>query len=92
MIQKVQYRGKTYTVYPSSRKDKQKKVYVDGKWIHFGDPNMKEYPGTSRGNNYCTRSYGIKKMNGRSTTDDVNSPNFWSRKVLWKCSGKKSMR
>ncbi|MFW6130679.1 MAG: hypothetical protein ACOC56_05780, partial [Atribacterota bacterium] len=82
-------------IYKSSRKDKQRHVVsVDNKKpkidLHYGDPNMKEYPGTKRGDNYCTRSLGIaKKYDNRR---DLTSPNFWSRWDLWNCKGEKSMK
>lgn len=51
---------------------------------------MKEYPGTKRGDNYCARSYGIGKEH--DVLNDPTSPNFWSRKDLWNCKGKKSKK
>lgn len=82
---KFRYRGKVYNIQKSTRKNKQLMVKVNGKLIHFGDPKMPEFPGTKRGDNFCTRTYGIKGRN------DITSPNFWSRKYLWKCKGKKSV-
>ncbi|MFP4457165.1 MAG: hypothetical protein ACLFPS_05840 [Clostridia bacterium] len=68
----------------SNRKNKQlKATFKDGTEIHFGDPTMQEYPNTKRGDNYCSRSLGIKSKN--------KSANKLSRKILWKCKGKKSM-
>lgn len=60
--------------------------------VHFGDPKMKEYPGTKRGDNYCNRSYFIKTKTGQNTRNNPLSANFWSRLLLWNCKGKKSMR
>jgi hypothetical protein len=48
-------------------------------------------PGTSKGDAYCARSYGIKKRLPKSKRNDPNSPNNLSRKK-WKCKGKKSSR
>jgi len=80
----------------SKRKDKQYIVKFKYKMkkikLHFGDPKMKEYPGTKRGDAYCARSYGIKTKSGRLTHNNPLSANFWSRIVLWHCSGKKSLR
>lgn len=59
--------------------------------VHFGDPTLSEYPGTTRGDNYCARSYGITDKNNNFTRDDPLSANYWSRKVLWNCRGKKSL-
>jgi|SRR6056297_2078703 len=69
----------------SEFKYKNKKIKV-----HFGDPNMPEYPGTKRGDNYCARSYGIGK--NYKILKDPTSPNTWSRIILWDCKGKKSKR
>ena len=73
----------------STRKNKQLKAIFSYKGkkttVHFGDHTMAEYPGTKRGDNYCARSSGIKGKN------NPLSANFWSRKVLWKCKGKKSI-
>jgi hypothetical protein len=48
-------------------------------------------PGTSKGDSYCARSYGIKKRLSAEKRNDPNSPNNLSRKK-WKCVGKKSRR
>ena len=76
--------GKKYYVRPSTQNNKQYMVKVGKKTVHFADPKMPEYPGTKRGDSYCARSYGIK---GKG---DINSANYWSRK-LWSCKGKKSI-
>lgn len=82
-----QAKGKKYIIQRSNRKGKEYvavPVNGKGKSVHFADPSMPEYPGTKRGNSYCARSSGIKG------TDDVTSPNYWSRR-LWACKGKKSV-
>ena len=43
-------------------------------------------PGTKRGNNYCARSYGIKRKKGGGVT-----PNDVSR-FMWRCRKGKSLR
>ena len=48
-------------------------------------------PGTSKGDSYCARSYGIKMGLPIGKRNDPNTPNNLSRK-RWKCSGKKSRR
>lgn len=68
----------------SPLKNKEYRVIVKGKPVDFGDPKMKEYPGTKRGDSYCARSSGIKGVK------DITSPNYWSR-ALWRCKGKKSL-
>lgn len=83
-LHSVSVKGKRYNIYKSTRPKKEYMVQVNGRLVHFADPNMPEYPGTPRGNNYCARSSGIKG------TNDMNSANYWSRK-LWSCKGKKSV-
>ena len=90
LIKRVTIKGKTYNIYRSTRKDKQAMVKYGYRWVHFGDPKMPEYPGTLRGDNYCTRTYGLGKKH--NILGDMSSPNFWSRKVLWGCVGKKSIK
>ena len=54
-----------------------------------GGPRVK--PGTSKGDSYCARSFGIKKRLSKKKQSDPNTPNNLSRK-RWKCSGKKSRK
>lgn len=84
----VKYKGKKYRIRKSPRKNKQLMAVniVNDEKVHFGDPDMPELPGTKRGDAYCARSSGIK---GRK---DPKSANFWSRKYLWNCEGKKSKK
>ncbi len=88
---KYKYKGVVFEVKDSSRKDSQKvAIFKDGTKIHFGDPDMSEYPGTSRGDNYCARSYGLGKEYG--TLGNIKNANTLSRLILWNCKGKKSMK
>lgn len=82
----VLHRGRKYNIYKTHPSSKKKyKVKVGQKWVRFGAKGYRMFPSTKRGDSYCARSFGIKGVN------DINSPNFWARK-LWKCKGKKSMR
>lgn len=86
MRRKFKYKDTKFEILNSNRKNKQLMAIFDsGKKVHFGDPKMPEFPGTKRGDNYCARSSGIKGK------DNPMSANFLSRKILWKCKGKKSM-
>lgn len=87
MVRKFSFNRITFAVEPSSRKNKQlMATFKDGSVVHFGDPKMKEFPGTKRGDNFCARSSGIPNRN------NIKSANFLSRKILWKCQGKKSKK
>lgn len=89
MLGNIRIDGKKVKVKKSGRKNKE---YVGilprGKKVHFADPDMREYPGTSRGDNYCARSLGIKKKH--DPQDKKITANDLSRK-LWSCKGKKSV-
>lgn len=79
-----EFKGRKFSVEPSDRKEKQLvATFKSGKKIHFGDPEMPEYPSSKRGDRYCSRSSGI-------SSDNKMSANLLSRKILWKCKGKES--
>jgi len=80
------------------RKGKAKvKRTASGKKVSYGqagkakDGGPRVRPGTSKGDAYCARSYGIKKRLSKEKQNDPNTPNNLSRK-RWKCKGKKSMK
>ena len=91
-IDTVKINDEIFDIYKSDKLNKQ--LYSlnkrTNKKVYFGDPNMKEYLGTPRGNNYCSRSLGIE--NKFDIKGDVNSPNFWSRWYLWNCKENKSYK
>lgn len=92
MNKKIIIKNEVWKILKSNRNNKQLKAVrdKDNLTVHFGDSRMPEFPNTKRGDNYCSRSYGIGKKYG--VLNDVKSPNFWSRKILWDCEGKKSKR
>ena len=61
------------------------KVKKDGKEkiIYFGDSNYKQNQNPKARKAYLARSKGIRNKEGKLTYLDKNSPNYWSRKVLW---------
>ena len=73
------------------------KVTKSGKRVSYGqagkakDGGPRVKPGTSKGDSYCARSYGIKKRLSKKKRNNPNTPNNLSRK-RWKCVGKKSRR
>ena len=83
---------------PPPRKGKARvKITSSGKRVSYGQagkakgggPRVK--PGTSKGDAYCARSYGIKMRLPIGKRNAPNTPNNLSRK-RWKCVGKKSKR
>lgn len=79
----------------SNRKGKQKRatfMYMGKKiTIHFGDTQA-SFPGKKKADNLCSRTYGIKDARGKPTRNNPLTANYWSRRVLWHCDGKKSRR
>jgi oligoendopeptidase F len=80
-----------YKPFKSKAKGKKMSIYVmkDGKkkLIHFGDSNMQDYTQHKdpvRRKAYLARSAGIRNKEGKLTKNDRTSPNYWSRRVLWK--------
>lgn len=83
--------GKTYTIEgigkvkieKATAKGKAKSAVQlsTGKRINFGDPGMKNAPGTERGDNYCSRSGSLNERGFNANT--------LSRED-WNCSGKTS--
>ncbi|AUR85259.1 hypothetical protein NVP1071A_29 [Vibrio phage 1.071.A._10N.286.46.A12] len=83
--------GKTYTIEgigkvkieKATAKGKAKSAVQlsTGKRVNFGDPNMKNAPGTERGDNYCSRSGSLNERGFNANT--------LSRED-WNCKGKTS--
>lgn len=80
-----------YKPFKSNVKGKKMSVYVmkDGKRkkINFGDSNMQDFrqhKDPVRRKAYLARSAGIRNKEGKLTKNDRTSPNYWSRRVLWK--------
>lgn len=83
------YNGKKFLITKSDRKNKQLmslNLNTKGK-VHFGDPKMREFPGTKREDNFCARTYG-QKAKGKFTRNNPKSANFYNRRITWKCQGK----
>lgn len=83
----VTVKGRKYKISAGTAKGKKYKATpIDGRSgvIQFGAKGYKAGAGTERGNNYCTRSAGIKSSKKGAT------PNDFAR-MLWNCSGNKSL-
>ena len=76
-------KGKKYAKTVTNPKTGRKKT------VSYGAKGYTIAPGTSRGDSYCARSYGIAKKH--PSARKRTSPNFLSRQK-WKCRGKKSMK
>lgn len=68
------------------------KTKCNGKLVSHGAKGYRIFPGTKRGDNYCSRSFGIlKKYNQNCSGKDKCSKNCLSRRK-WNCKGKKSLK
>ena len=74
----------------SSNPKKKGMVYVTKngkkKLIYFGDSNYtdkRKGANKSQQKSYLARSAGIKNKEGKLTKNDINSANYWSRKINW---------
>ena len=84
-----------YNYEKSTRKDKKLMTVVDGKKVHFGNPNYQQFKDktgiwkkldhndTERRKNYLARSSGIKNKQGQLTKDIPSSPNYHAIRILW---------
>jgi hypothetical protein len=88
---KVTYRGHTFPGYnkPVRSSNPDKKMMVLAKkgdeirLIHFGQRGYKHNYSDAAKKNYLARSAGIRDKSGNLTKDDIFSPNYWARRVLW---------
>tara|TARA_R110001599_G_scaffold352217_1_gene586338 strand:- start:575 stop:829 length:255 start_codon:yes stop_codon:yes gene_type:complete len=73
------------------------KVTASGKKVSYGqagnakDGGPRVKPGTTKGDSYCARSFGIKRRLSKKQQNDPNTPNNLSRK-RWNCVGAKSTK
>ena len=77
-----------YKPYKSTKSGKKGMVYTKNGLIHFGDASMQDFTqhkDKDRKKSYCARSGGIKDGSGNLTKNNKESPNYWSRKILWNC-------
>lgn len=84
-----------YTYLKSTRKDKKLMTIVNGKMIHFGNPEYEHYKDRTgiwsnldhndrvRRKLYLARASKIKDKKGNLTKNDPNSPNYHAIRILW---------
>ncbi len=84
-----------YNYEKSTRKDKKLMTIVDGKRVHFGNPNYQHFKDKTgiwkkldhndaeRRKNYLSRASGIKNKQGKLTKDIPSSPNYHAIRILW---------
>jgi len=84
-------RGKKFVKVVKNKKTGRTKRVNYGQAGKARDGKARIRPGTKKGDDYCNRSFGIKKKLSKKKQNDPNTPNNLSRKK-WRCKGKKSMR
>ena len=72
--------------YSSQRKNKKLYVVYGGKQIHFGSQSHSDFlqhNDQQRRKRYHARADKIKLKDGSYAVDNMNSPAFWSKHLLW---------
>lgn len=84
-----------YNYEKSTRKDKKLMTIVDGKKVHFGNPNYQHFKDKTgiwkkldhkdpeRRKNYLNRASGIRNKEGQLTKDIPSSANYHAIRILW---------
>ncbi len=79
----------------SNRKNKKLMVLNNNNNIvHFGFSPMSDFTkhkDKKRQTNYCLRSAGIRDKKRKLTKNNIDSPNYWSMRVLWDCDKRKDL-
>tara|TARA_R100001079_G_C4336651_1_gene105272 strand:- start:37 stop:309 length:273 start_codon:yes stop_codon:yes gene_type:complete len=84
-----------YTYEKSTRKNKKLMTIVDGKPVHFGNPQYqhfkdktgiwksKDHLDPKRRERYLSRAKGIKLKDGSLAYKDPKQPNYHAVRILW---------
>lgn len=89
MYKEVRLYGKTYTVEPSTKKNKKYDVYLDDKYLlSFGDIRYQQYKDrlgyySKLNHNDPERRDLYKTRHHHDHINDPNYPGFWSWWFLW---------
>ena len=86
LISKAKELGATSLDYSSRKNNKYMVTLPSGKKVHFGSPAYEDYTihkDEDRRAKYLSRASKIKNKRGELTCEDIESPNYWSIKLLW---------
>ena len=86
LISKAKELGATSLDYSTRKNNKYMVTLPSGKKVHFGSPAYEDYTihkDEDRRAKYLTRASKIKNKRGELTCEDIESPNYWSIKLLW---------
>ena len=76
------------TLMPSTHKYKKYMIYVDGKWIHFGDIRYQQYKDSTPLRLYSYLDHKNPQRRSKyymrhGFTSNKHSAKYWSNRYLW---------
>lgn len=86
LTKKAQKLGAETLDYSTRKNNKYMVTLPEGKKVHFGSPKYPDYlfhKDQERRDRYLSRVTKIKNRQGELTHELIESPNFWSSKLLW---------
>ena len=86
LTKKAQKLGAESLDYSTRKNNKYMVTLPEGKKVHFGSPKYHDYlfhKDEERRDRYLSRATKIKNRQGELTHELIESPNFWSSKLLW---------
>ena len=86
LTKKAQKLGAETLDYSTRKNNKYMVTLPEGKKVHFGSPKYPDYlfhKDQERRDRYLSRATKIKNRQGELTHELIESPNFWSSKLLW---------
>lgn len=86
LTKKAQKLGAETLDYSTRKNNKYVVTLPEGKKVHFGSPKYPDYlfhKDEERRDRYLSRATKIKNKQGELTHELIESPNFWTSKLLW---------
>ena len=86
LTKKAQKLGAESLDYSTRKNNKYMVTLPEGKKVHFGSPKYPDYlfhKDEERRDRYLSRATKIKNKQGELTHELIESPNFWTSKLLW---------
>ena len=86
LTKKAQKLGAESLDYSKRKNNKYMVTLPEGKKVHFGSTKYPDYlfhKDEERRDRYLSRATKIKNRQGEFTHDIIESPNYWSTKLLW---------
>ena len=86
LTKKAQLLGAETLDYSTRKNNKYMVTLPEGKKVHFGSPKYPDYlyhKDQERRDKYLSRATKIKNRQGDLTHELIESPNYWSSKLLW---------